>query len=250
MSNSRQTPRSWLRCSMSTAPGCVRPTAWDLPWPPACWAVPARRGRFASAAAYANYTGTAPVQIASAGSTRHRLSRYGDRQLNSAIYTIAVIQIRMPASAGRAYYERRPRLLRQEDRRGEVPTTCHPCTQTTPRRTPLAHHNRRRNPQRTNNFKSSSKCLLTNREAPRLCSSEANWSRGHTTCLNGLVVGFAPPLDRWAVREISTRYQTPDERVAIADLRPQAQFCPPQVGDLNPLVLRQPRTDLAHRPTI
>jgi transposase len=62
-------------------------------------------GRFASAAAYANYTGTAPVQIASAGSTRHRLSRYGDRQLNSAIYTIAVIQIRMPASAGRAYYD-------------------------------------------------------------------------------------------------------------------------------------------------
>ncbi len=64
-------------------------------------------GRFASAAAYANYTGTAPVQIASADSIRaqHRLSRYGDRQLNSAIFTIAMIQIRMPASAGRAYYD-------------------------------------------------------------------------------------------------------------------------------------------------
>ena len=58
--------------------------------------------RFASAAAYANYTGTAPVQIASADSSRHRLSRYGDRQLNSAIYTIAMIQIRMAASTGRA----------------------------------------------------------------------------------------------------------------------------------------------------
>ena len=63
--------------------------------------------RFATAAAYANYTGTAPVQIASADSSRHRLSRYGDRQLNTAIYTIAMIQIRMPASAGRAYYDKK-----------------------------------------------------------------------------------------------------------------------------------------------
>ncbi len=63
--------------------------------------------RFASAAAYANYTGTAPIQIASADSFRHRLSRYGDRQLNSAIYTIAMVQIRMPASAGRAYYDKK-----------------------------------------------------------------------------------------------------------------------------------------------
>jgi transposase len=64
-------------------------------------------GRFVSAAAYANYTGTAPVQIASADSSQHRLSRYGDRQLNSAIYTIAMIRIRMPASTGRAYYDKK-----------------------------------------------------------------------------------------------------------------------------------------------
>lgn len=63
--------------------------------------------RFASAAAYANYTGTAPVQIASADSSRHRLSRYGDRQLNSALYTIAMVQIRMPTSTGRAYYDKK-----------------------------------------------------------------------------------------------------------------------------------------------
>ena len=63
--------------------------------------------RFASAGAYANYTGTAPVQIASADSSQHRLSRYGDRQLNSAIYTIAMVQIRMPASTGRAYYDKK-----------------------------------------------------------------------------------------------------------------------------------------------
>lgn len=63
--------------------------------------------RFPTAAAFANYTGTAPVEIASADSTRHRLSRYGDRQLNSALHTVAMVQIRMPDSPGRAYYDRK-----------------------------------------------------------------------------------------------------------------------------------------------
>jgi hypothetical protein len=40
-------------------------------------------GRFATAAAYATYNGTAPVEIASAEHQGHRLNRYGDRQLNS-----------------------------------------------------------------------------------------------------------------------------------------------------------------------
>lgn len=66
-----------------------------------------RASRFPTAAAYANYNGSAPVQIASADTDRHRLSRYGDRQLNSALYTIAMVQIRMPDSAGRAYYEKK-----------------------------------------------------------------------------------------------------------------------------------------------
>jgi transposase len=63
--------------------------------------------RFPTAAAYANYTGVAPVEIASADSIRHRLSRYGDRQLNSALHTIAMIQIRMRTSAGRTYYDKK-----------------------------------------------------------------------------------------------------------------------------------------------
>jgi transposase len=66
-----------------------------------------RPDRFPTAAAYANYNGAAPVQIASADADRHRLSRYGDRQLNSALYTVAVVQIRMPASVGRAYYSKK-----------------------------------------------------------------------------------------------------------------------------------------------
>ncbi|MEE2031274.1 IS110 family transposase [Rhodococcus sp. CC-R104] len=66
-----------------------------------------RASRFPTAAAYTTYNGSAPVQIASADTDRHRLSRYGDRQLNSALYTVAVVQIRMPASAGRAYYDKK-----------------------------------------------------------------------------------------------------------------------------------------------
>ncbi|WP_231373750.1 transposase [Nocardia sp. 348MFTsu5.1] len=66
-----------------------------------------RASRFPTSAAYANYTGTAPIQIASADASRYRLSRYDDRQLNSAIYTIAMIQIRMPGSDGRQYYDKK-----------------------------------------------------------------------------------------------------------------------------------------------
>ena len=55
--------------------------------------------RFPTAAAYANYCGgTAPIEIAGADKARHRLSRKGDRRLNSAPHTLAVIQIRMPAA--------------------------------------------------------------------------------------------------------------------------------------------------------
>jgi len=63
--------------------------------------------RFPSSAAYANYVGTAPVEIASADRTRHRLSRSGDRQLNSALHTIAITQIRMLDSLGHTYYKRK-----------------------------------------------------------------------------------------------------------------------------------------------
>ncbi|KPI10131.1 hypothetical protein OK006_11222 [Actinobacteria bacterium OK006] len=66
-----------------------------------------RASRFPSAAAFANYTGTAPVEIASADKARHRLSRSGDRQLNSVLHTVAVVQIRMPSSPGHAYYQRK-----------------------------------------------------------------------------------------------------------------------------------------------
>ncbi|MGC4991956.1 transposase [Nocardia salmonicida] len=76
--------------------------------------------RFPTAAAYANYTGTAPVQVASGDYNRHRLSRYGNRELNSAIHSIAVIQIRTRTSAGRRYYDRK----RAEGKTAREATRC------------------------------------------------------------------------------------------------------------------------------
>jgi IS30 family transposase len=46
-----------------------------------------------------------------------------------------------------------------------------------------------------------------------------NWSRGYKTYRKGRVTGFVPALDRLAVREISVRFLSQDERIEIADLR-------------------------------
>lgn len=64
-----------------------------------------RASRFPTAAAFASYAGVAPVEVASADHARHRLPRGGDRQLNHAFHMVALTQIRMPGSAGRAYYD-------------------------------------------------------------------------------------------------------------------------------------------------
>jgi transposase len=61
--------------------------------------------RFPTADAFATYAGAAPIEVASGERTRHRLSRRGDRQLNSAIPLIAVTQVRMPNSRGRRYFD-------------------------------------------------------------------------------------------------------------------------------------------------
>ncbi|MFD6057798.1 transposase [Rhodococcus wratislaviensis] len=63
--------------------------------------------RFANEAAYASYTGTAPVEVASGDKQRHRLSRSGDRTLNSAIHIVAVTQAGTPSSDGYAYHQRK-----------------------------------------------------------------------------------------------------------------------------------------------
>jgi transposase len=62
--------------------------------------------RFASEAAFAAHTGTAPVPASSGLTQRHRLNRGGNRQLNRALFTIAMVQARWDPAA-RAYLERK-----------------------------------------------------------------------------------------------------------------------------------------------
>ena len=96
-----------------------------------------RVSRFPTASAFANYAGAAPVEIASAEKSRHRLSRHGDRQLNSALHTIAITQIRHVGQP------RQP-LLPNQDRRGKDTTRGRALPEETPRRPPLARHDHRR----------------------------------------------------------------------------------------------------------
>ena len=74
----------------------------------------ATSSRFASRDHFAAYNGTAPVEVSSGNRKVHRLSRRGNRRVNHAIHMAAITQIRHRAQRG-------PRLLRQEDRRGQDP---------------------------------------------------------------------------------------------------------------------------------
>lgn len=60
-------------------------------------------GRFHSRAAFARWNGTAPIPVWSGNTTRHRLSRGGNRQLNAALHRIAVTQWRGVGEEGQAY---------------------------------------------------------------------------------------------------------------------------------------------------
>jgi len=50
-------------------------------------------------------------------------------------------------------------------------------------------------------------------------STGNNWTHGYKTYRQGAVVGMVSPLDRLAVREISARFLSQEERFEIADLR-------------------------------
>jgi transposase len=67
--------------------------------------------RFRSPAAFASYTGTAPIEVSSGDVVRHRLSRAGDRQLNCCLHIMAISQIQRD-SPGR-------NLLPAQTRRGQ-----------------------------------------------------------------------------------------------------------------------------------
>jgi transposase len=62
--------------------------------------------RFPTAGHFAAYCGVAPLEASSGDVVRHRLSRLGDRQLNAALYVMAVTQAGSHP-LGRAYYQRK-----------------------------------------------------------------------------------------------------------------------------------------------
>ena len=63
-------------------------------------------GRFPDRGHYASYAGTAPIEASSGDVERHRLSRRGNRQLNSALHGVAITQMRHPGP-GRDFYDRK-----------------------------------------------------------------------------------------------------------------------------------------------
>ena len=63
-------------------------------------------GRFRSEAAFAALAGTNPIPACSGQVVRHRLNRSGDRQLNQALHTIALVRLRSDPET-RAYATRR-----------------------------------------------------------------------------------------------------------------------------------------------
>lgn len=59
--------------------------------------------RFGSAARFAMHCGVAPLDASSGRQQRHRLNRYGNRQLNAALYRIAITQVRVHPPARDLY---------------------------------------------------------------------------------------------------------------------------------------------------
>jgi transposase len=63
-------------------------------------------GRFRSEAAFVMFSGAAPIPASSGRTTRHRLNRSGDRQLNRALHTIVLTRARIDPTT-QAYIARR-----------------------------------------------------------------------------------------------------------------------------------------------
>jgi len=62
--------------------------------------------RFRTAAHFASWNGTAPIEASSGDQRRHRLSRLGNRRINRVLHIMAVVQLRHD-TPGRTYYRRR-----------------------------------------------------------------------------------------------------------------------------------------------
>ena len=87
--------------------------------------------RFKSDAQLARHSGVAPLEASSGRIQRHRLDRGGNRQLNAALYRIAITQAR--------FHPGRTRLPRTQTSRRQEPPRSDPLPQTTPRPHRLQH---------------------------------------------------------------------------------------------------------------
>ena len=88
--------------SLVAMPGCGALTAAKLV------GESAGIGRFSAEAKFARHAGVAPIPVWSGNTAgRVRMTRSGNRQLNAALHRIAVTQIRLDGSLGKAYYERK-----------------------------------------------------------------------------------------------------------------------------------------------
>ena len=67
--------------------------------------------RFADRDSFAAYNGTAPMEVSSAGHKVFRLSRRGNRRLNTAVHMTAVTQVSHRYSEGRSYCDRKLKVL-------------------------------------------------------------------------------------------------------------------------------------------
>ncbi len=88
------------RCDLLTQPGIGVIVAAQVL---ICWSHP---GRIRSEAAFAMLAGAAPIPASSGLTTRHRLNRSGDRQLNRALHVIALSRTRYDQRT-RDYIQRR-----------------------------------------------------------------------------------------------------------------------------------------------
>jgi transposase len=88
--------------SLVAMPGCGALTAAKLV------GESAGIGRFSGEAKFARHAGVAPIPVWSGNTAgRVRMTRSGNRQLNAALHRIAVTQIRLDASLGKTYYEKK-----------------------------------------------------------------------------------------------------------------------------------------------
>jgi len=126
--------------------------------------------RFPTRDHFAAYNGTAPAGVSSGERKIYRLSLRGNRRLNHAIHMAAITQIRHKQ-------QRRPRLLRAQDRSGEDPQGGAALPETADQRRHLRPAARRRPHSGPGRATGEPLCLQGGRLTPRAPALRTSHSR-------------------------------------------------------------------------